>query len=306
MNQDATLSSDALLVIVCSIIIGTLARILTIKEDFRQYPSYPNGLLIHLITGFVASSLGAVAIPALLTKNFVAVTFLTLALQQFRDVRKMEKESLSDLEETEFTFRGNAYIDGIAKTFESRNYIAFIVALSTSVTISILFRGLNINNIYLCILGGIVVGLGVFYYLKRFTKGKTIGDIADVKEGKVEVKDSSLFVDGMYVSNLLGTDNAEKLFRYEGMAVVIYPKENHFRISLDNFGQRQAALFEACRALGVKRYQFTRKDYEEGRVMIALIPIKRDIDAFIEAVKKCPLLESTKKSHAIMETNMKG
>lgn len=53
--------------------------------------------------------------------------------------------------------------------------------------------------------------------------------------------------------------NAEKLFTEEGMAVVIYPKENHFRINLDNFGQRQAALFEACRALGVKRYQSQKK-----------------------------------------------
>ena len=306
MDTDPVLTSNDLLFISSAIIIGTLARILTVKEDFRQYPSYPNGLLIHLVTGFVAASLGAVAIPALLSKNFVAVTFLTLALQQFRDVRKMEKESLNDLEETEFTFRGSAYIDGIAKTFESRNYIAFIVSFSASITISLLNKAVNIDNVFICIIGGLLVGLAVFYYLKRFTKGKTIGDIADVKEGKVEVKDSSLFVDGMYVSNLLGTDNAEKLFSEEGMAVVIYPRENHFRINLDNFGQRQAALFEACRALGVKRFQFTRKDYEEGRVMITLVPIKRDIDAFIEAVKKCPLLESTKKAHAVMKTNLKG
>ena len=301
-----SLTSDELVIILIAIFVGTLARIMNLKEDFRQYPSYPNGYFIHLITGFVAASLGAVAIPALLSKNFVAVTFLTLALQQFRDVRKMEKESLSDLEETEFTFRGKAYIDGIAKTFEARNYIAFIVALVTSSVISTLSKIIPNSNFYVCISGGVLSGLAVFYYLKRFTKGKTIGDIADVKEGTIEIKDSSLFVDGMYVSNLLGTENAEKLFRNEGMAVVIYPKENHFRINLDNFGQRQAALFEACRALGVKRYQFTRKDYEEGRVMIALVPIKRDLDAFIEVVKKCPLLESSKKSHAVMKTNLKG
>lgn len=304
--ESAGLTANELYTITSAIIIGTMARILTIKEDFRQYPSYPNGYFIQIITGFVAAALGAVAIPALLSKNFVAVTFLTLALQQFRDVRKMEKESLSDLEETEFTYRGKAYIDGIAKTFEARNYLAFIVALVTSLTISILQNAFNLENLWICIAGGALIGFALLYYLQRFTKGKTIGDIAEVKEGKVVVKHSSLYVDDMYVSNLLGTDNAEKLFSEEGMAVVIYPKENHFRINLDNFGQRQAALFEACRALGVKRYQFTRKDYEDGKVMITLVPIKHDIDAFIEAVKKCPLLESTKKSHAVMKTNLKG
>lgn len=104
----------------------------------------------------------------------------------------------------------------------------------------------------------------------------------------------------------MGTDNTEKLFKEEGLAVVIYPNENHYRINLDNFGQRQAALFEATRALGNKRYHFTRKDYEKGRVVITLVPIKQDIDALIEVVKKCPLLESTNKSHNVMKMDMKG
>jgi len=39
-----------------------------------------------------------------MTKNFVAVTFLTFAIQQFRDVRKAERESLKDLENTEYGF----------------------------------------------------------------------------------------------------------------------------------------------------------------------------------------------------------
>ncbi len=295
------LAFEDMTVIVIAIMVGTIARLINLKEDYRQYPSYPNGYLIHAITGFVAASLGAVAIPALLSKNFVAVTFLTLALQQFRDVRKMEKESLSDLENTEYTYRGNAYIDGIAKTFEARNYIAFITALATSLTITILPFTEIINSF-----SGIIMGFIVLYMLNRFSKGKTIGDIALVKEGKVEVKDSNLFVDGIYVSNILGTDNAEKLFQQEGIAVVIHPKEEHFRINLDNFGQRQAALFEATRTLGNKRYHFTRKDYEQGRIVIALVPIKDDIDALIEVVNKCPLLESAKKSHSVMKTKMKG
>ncbi|OCL26332.1 hypothetical protein U472_10005 [Orenia metallireducens] len=54
------------------------------------------------------------------------------------------------------------------------------------------------------------------------------------------------------------------MYQKEGIAAVIYPKEDHFRITLDNFGQRQAILFEATDALGVKRYHFTRKEYQRN------------------------------------------
>ncbi|MCM3730341.1 YIEGIA family protein [Fictibacillus nanhaiensis] len=295
------LAASDLNIIITAILIGTFARIITLKEDFRQYPSYPNGYLIHLITGFVSASLGSVALPALLSKNFIAVTFLSLAIQQFRDVRKMEKESLMDLEETEYTYRGKAYIDGIAKTFEARNYFSLVVALVTSITIKIVpFKG------WVGIIIGIAVGLLLLFLLVRISKGKTIGDIAQVKTGKIEVKGSELFVDGMFITNQLGSDQAQKLFKEEGMAVVITPNENHFRINLENFGQRQAVLFEATRTLGLKRYHFTRRDFENGKVVVALVPIKKDMDAFIEVVKKCPLLESVKKPNSVMKTNLKG
>ena len=296
------LERDQVILIVTSLIIGTLARIITIKEDFRQYPSYPNGYLIHLVLGFVAAALGAVAIPALMTKNFIAVTFLTLAIQQFRDVRKSERDSLKDLENTEFAYRGDAYIDGISKTFESRNYFSLIVALGCAITIQLVDSKSSLINI----ISGAIVGFILIYILKRFSKGKTIGDISEVKEAKIEVKNHELFVDGIYVTNLLGTENASKLFQEEGRAVVIFPKQEHFRVTLENFGQRQAALFEATKTLGVKRYHFTRRDFNDGRVVIALVPIINDIDGLIEVVKKTPLLESSKKSSAVMKSNMVG
>ena len=296
------ISTEHIVLIVTAVIIGTLSRIITIKEDYRQYPSYPNGYLIHLVTGFVAAALGAVSIPALMTKNFVAVTFLTLAIQQFRDVRKMERDSLKDLENTESAFRGDAYIDGIAKTFEARNYFALIVAFVTGLTIQLI----DYEKVWINIISGAIAGLVVHFLLKRFSKGKTVGDIATVEKGKVEIKGSELFVDGIFVSNLLGSENAQKMFENEGMAVVIYPKEEHFRITLDNYGQRQAIIFEATRSVGVKRYHFTRKEYEKGRIVITLVPIVQDINKLIETVKNTPLLESAKKSHSVMKTNMMG
>jgi uncharacterized protein len=300
--EEGLISTEHIALIVTAIVIGTLARVITIKEDYRQYPSYPNGYMIHLITGFVAAALGAVAIPALMTKNFVAVTFLTLAIQQFRDVRKMERDSLKDLENTEYTFRGDAYIDGIAKTFESRNYFSLLVSLATGLT----FQLVTVDTIWVKVVTGIAVGFIVLFVLKRFSKGKTVGDIANIKVGNVEIKGSELFVDGIYVSNQLGTENARKLYDNEGIAVVIMPKEEHYRIALDNFGQRQAMLFEAVRALGVKRYHFSRKEYEEGRIAITLVPIINDVSKLVDIVKNTPLLESAKKSHRVMQTNFVG
>lgn len=300
--KDGLISHEHILLIVTAVIVGTLARVFTLKEDYRQYPSYPNGYLIQLVAGFVAAALGAVAIPALMTKNFVAVTFLTLAIQQFRDVRKAERDSLKDLENTEAAYRGDAYIDGISKTFEARNYFSLIVSFATALTIQLVDSPSDWINIG----SGTAAGLVVFFVIKRFSKGKTVGDIADVKAGKVKIEGSELFVDGMYVSNQLGTPNAQNLFANEGLAVVVYPREEHFRITLDNYGQRQAMLFEATRAVGVKRFHFTRKDYEQGRVIITLVPIVNDVNKLIETIKNTPLLESAKKSHSVMKTNLTG
>lgn len=224
---------------------------------------------------------------------------LTLAIQQFRDVRRAERESLKDLENTEYTYRGDAYIDGIAKTFESRNYFALIISFSVGLTIQILDQKIWIES-----LAGTVVGLSLFMIISRFAKGKQVKDITNIKEGEIEFEGHELYVDGIFVSNLLGTDNAKKMFEEEGMAAVIYPKENHYRITLDHFGQRQAILFEVTRALGAKRYTFTRKDYKKGSIVIALVPLVRDVDKLIETIRNTPLIENVKKSHAVMNTKL--
>lgn len=295
------ISSFEVQLITMAVIAGAMARVLTLKEDYRQYPSYPNGYLIHMITGFVAAALGAVAIPALLSRNYVAVTFLALAIQQFREIRKMERNSLKDLENTEFTPRGDAYIDGIAKTFESRNYFAFVVALVSALTIQLVHSTLWVNAVAATLSAALV-----FYAIKRFSKGKVVGDIADIRPGNIEIEAGNLYVDGTFVSNLLGTEAAEKRFISEGLAVVIHPRQEHLRITLDNYGQRQAILFEAVRAVGVKRYHYTRKDYDRGVIIIALIPIVRDQNRLLATVRNAPLLESSKKSHRLMQANLFG
>lgn len=146
----------------------------------------------------------------------------------------------------------------------------------------------------------------VYSGLSHFSKGKIVGDIASVKLGKIEVRGSELYVDGIFVSNTLGTENSQKMALAEGIALIIEPNEEHYRITLDNFGQRKAMLFEATRSVGVKRYHYTRKDYETGKTILVLVPIIRDKEKLINVVRNTPLLESVKKSHSVMKSSIIG
>ena len=299
--QPQLLSAPHVYLIVIAIIGGTLARIGTIREDYRQYPSFPNGYLNQIMFGFVASTLGAVSVPALMTNNFTAVTFLGLAITQFQSLRKLELMSLQLLEETEFTKRGNAYIDGIAKTFESRNYTSLLVSITLAVCMEMMEHEPLLVRASLSAIAGYILYLAI----ARFTKGKKISDLADVRQGVISIKNNELYVDDFFVSNRIGIERGQEMILNEGLAVVVYPKVNHYRISLDNFGQRQAILFEITRSLGVKRYHYTRKNYEDGRIAFIVVPILKDIGTMIDVVRNTPVLESTIKSHLFLKKDRK-
>ena len=87
--EGRTIAPEDLLLIITATLLGTLSRYLTLKVDYRQYPSYSNGYMIHLVIAFIAAGIGAIAIPSIKSGNYTAVTFLALALQHFRDVRKL-------------------------------------------------------------------------------------------------------------------------------------------------------------------------------------------------------------------------
>lgn len=295
MNE-GVLEYPDLFIVICGIIMGTVARFITLKVDTRQNPSYPNGYFINIVIGAVASTLGAVFIPTLLTKNFTAVTFLTLAIQHFRDIRKLERESLEKLESIEYSKRGEAYIDGIAKTYEARNYHSLLTALFTVLILKIFFTDNYIINFAIAL----VSGLTAIFLLQFFTKGKKIGDICTLTVGEISIENSDLYVDGMFVTNTLGTERSRQLFMNEGIGIVVHPKKDKFRLTLDNLGQRQAMLFEATRTFGVKRFKFTRRNFKEGTIIIAFVPIIKNPEGIIEVIKKTPVLENSRKIHTIM------
>ncbi|KEO84387.1 YIEGIA domain-containing protein [Tumebacillus flagellatus] len=296
---EGLLSPEYWTIIGTGFVVGTVTRMLTIKEDTRQYPSYPNGKFINMITGGVAATIGAVFPIALLTKNFVGASFLMLAVQQFRDVRKTERESLQDLDKTEFIPRGAAYIDGISKTFESRNYLSLVASLLAVLTM-LLIPG---RRYALEIPIAAVLAFLVVWLLRRFTKGKNIGDFADVKLGKISFQGSTLCVDDVQVADVDKQEGID-LLQQEGLAVMVTPKTPGAAIALAHYGQRQTVVHEAARTFGLKRYLYMRRDVHQNRFCFAFVPIRRDEGALLELVAEVPLLESTRKSERLSNPNL--
>ena len=104
------------------IIIGMLSRLIMLHLEQKQYPTEPNILLSQLVLAFVASSLGALLVPALIERSYTSITFLSLAAQQFRQVRDNRRDTLQKLEDVQLIQRGNAFIEEISRTYEVRNY----------------------------------------------------------------------------------------------------------------------------------------------------------------------------------------
>ncbi len=266
---------------------GFLARLYMLRTDYRNYPSYPHGYIIHLSLGAIAASLAAIALPALLEEEYTAVTFLVLCAQQFRDIRNMERETLMKLEENTLVPRGLDYIEGIAKVFESRNYLVMLVALVTS--------GATIGGGWTW---GVLAGLAMILFSRFLMRGSYIRNIAKVEQGQLHFEKSLLYVDDIVIMNVGDPAAREKILK-EGIGLMLHPYDDDGRSVLNNLGQRQAMLHDISMLVGNKleigEQEWTpaaRKNMETGALGIFLMPNEKDIACVIEAAKRTPVLES--------------
>lgn len=278
-------------ILVSGIAAGSLGRFLLLRIDYRQYPSFPRGYITHLVLGFIASALGAIAIPALVEKEYAAVTFLALAAQQFREIRSMERDSLDSIDKTELVPRGSDYIEDIAKTFEARNYISMVTALSVSLAV---YLTKNVT-------AGIAMGALVFAAVVYSIRGQKVGDIARVVKAEISFEGPLLKVDGVVLMNV-GLLEAREKYLTRALAVRIIPNDDNARATLGNVGQRQAIAHNAATQLGIRKDldepEFTpiaRRNTESGDIVFAVFSFEPDIECLIEAIEKTPVLESSKR-----------
>jgi len=274
------------------VLLGTLARAYMLRSDYRQYPGYPHGYVTHMSLGFIAAALGSVALPALAEKEYAAVTFLALAAQQFRDVRNMERESLTALEDAELVPRGKDYIEGIARVFEARNYLVMVTALITSSVNFLIHRPLI----------SIIVGFIFITSLEFFMKGQVLGQIAVVKPARLSFDGALLKVDEIGIMNVGLPQMREKILS-DGMGVMIHPKNDNARATLSNNGQRQAIANVAVSVLGTKKdvdipefSAIVRKNVDIGSIALYLVPSEKDIESLVATVERVPILESARRA----------
>lgn len=277
------------MVILVGVLSGTATRVVLLRIDYRQYPGYPHGYLAHAFLGFIASALGAVAVPAILKPDFTAVTFLALAAQQFREIRNMERKTLESLEESELVSRGLDYIEGIARTFEARNYLVMGTSFLTSLAAQ--FWGLPI---------AVVTAFFAFLTSLYFMSGEVIGDMCTVVPARLSFDGPILMVDEISIVNIGLKPMREKIIR-DGLAVKIIPKDGNARATIHDIGQRRAIAFTAAAILGTKKDvdipEFTplaRKNPDTGEVGLFIVPMVKDMERFIVAVKLTPVLESAR------------
>lgn len=276
----------SLIGVLIGIVFGIIARLSMLRSDYRQYPTYPHGKIIHIALGIIASALGAIAVPALYEKNYTAITFLTLAAQQFRDVRSMERETLSKIDSMELVSRGSTYIEGTAMLFEGRNYLVIMSALLTS-----------LFSIMLNAFAGVAMGLISLVFVYWLRSGKNVGHIAEVESAAIRMEGPDLYVGDIYLMNI-GLASNQEIIRDRGIGLILKPINANAKVTLSNLGQRQALLYDLSTILGIYRddgepalIPITKLDMRDGRVGVFLIPQEHDAVKALEIARKVPVLE---------------
>lgn len=275
-----------LLSILIGIFFGCLARVFLLRTDFRQYPTYPQGRIIHLSLGFIASFIGAVAIPAVLESNWTAVTFLGLAATQFREVRKMERETLTNIDSSELVKRGTPFIEGMAQAFESRNYLVMFTGLVT--TLFAVFSTV----------AGIIAGIIMLFFVKRNMTGNVLADIADVSEGGIRFEGPNLYVSDIHIKNV-GLKSSRKLILERGVGAIITPRNKNSVVTISNLGQRQAMLHHVANILGAYLdtgepdiVPLSKRNMVDGRVALFFMPQEKEFHQIKSVLEHVPVLDS--------------
>ncbi|MGL4913739.1 MAG: YIEGIA domain-containing protein [Romboutsia sp.] len=284
---------------IVALLIGILCRGLVLRVTDKQYPSRPQDYLEQVIISALSASLGAIALPALMDKEFSALTFFAVAIQQFQGLAQQERITLENIDKSEMVPKGTSYVEEIASTYEARSYISLFSALLASIIFIILSKRYNIG-FFGCTIAAIIGGAIVGILFRRYLRRDSIGDVAKIVPAKINFEGPILKVNDIVITNI-GLQDTKKKYMEDGLAVEIIPNSiGDFGI-VNDIGQREAILHNIFLHLGINKdvdekdiLATSRTDLEKNTVVIPFIPILKDMDSLMEVIKSTPILETAK------------
>lgn len=294
--DDATLFRRAFGV---ALILGVLSRLIVLRIVNKQQPTQPQDYIEQLILSFIASALGAVAFPALLDKEFAALTFLAVGIQQFQEVASEEEITLSNIDDSELISKGITYIHDVSKNYEVRNYLSIFSSLAASIAFITIFNTFKVN-IIICTMSSIVATGVVGYIFKKILANKSLEDIVDVEVLPIEFDGALLKVGGVVLTNI-GLETSRQRYLEKGIGIKVVPKDMVSAGIIGDPAQQQAMLHNVYLHMGIDRdvdepefIPIARTNPEDNSVNFGYIPLVRDIDLTVEAIKSAPILDSAK------------
>lgn len=284
---------------IVALFIGILCRGLVLRVTDKQYPSRPQDYLEQIIISGLSASLGAIAFPALIDKEFSALTFFAVAIQQFQGLSQEEKITIENIDNDEVVPKGAAYIEEISSTYESRSYISLFSSLVASVIYIYCARAYKLTFLpctILAAIGGVIVG----FIFRRYLRRSSIGDIADVVEAKISFEGPILKVNDVFINNI-GLEDTRSKYLKDGIAIEVIPKDLKAYGIISDLGQRQAMLHNLFIHLGINKdidetdlLATTKINLEKNTLVIPYLPLVKDMDEVIKIIKSTPILEVSK------------
>ena len=99
----------------------------------------------------------------------------------------------------------------------------------------------------------------------------------------------------------VGLESSREKIEREGLGVLIKPKDDNARATLNRLGQRQAILNTVATLVGSKTEigepdwtPLARKNIDTGEIAVFIMANEPDIGPLIEAVKATPVLDSAR------------
>ena len=247
----------------------------------------------------LTSALGGIALPALMDKEFSALTFLAVGIQQFQGLSKQEKITLNNIDEDELVKKGATYIDEIASTYEVRSYVSLFAGLGSSIAYVIIAKRFG-ENIIICTVAAIVVAAIVGLIFRRILRRNSINDIADIKEAKIYFDGPIMKVNDVVITNI-GLKATREKFLKDGIAIEVVPKDEKDFGVINDLGQRDAIIYNIFIHTGVDKdvdehdiVSTSKVDLKTKSVLIVFMPILNDMELIKQVAGSTPILEAAK------------